>query len=77
MVKCDRPNRPEAVDMKISDEDGVSVTVATGAAAVGTSQGRRIPRRDRDRSRPRRDRRAMCLEDYITVFFVSKKQCSA
>jgi len=35
--------------MQISNEDGVvSVTVATRAAAIGMSQGRRIPKRDRD-----------------------------
>jgi len=43
-----RDNRPETVNMKISNEDGVSVTVATRAAAIRTSQGRCTPRRDRD-----------------------------
>jgi len=33
--------------MKISNQDGVSVTVATRAAAIRTSQGRRTPRQDR------------------------------
>jgi len=32
LVKCD--NRPETVSMKVSNEDGVSVTVATRAAAI-------------------------------------------
>jgi len=44
LVKCD--NRPGTVNMKISNEDGVSVTVTTRAAAIGTSQGRCIPSRD-------------------------------
>jgi len=34
--------------MKIRSEDGVSVTVATRASTVRTSQGRHTPRRDRD-----------------------------
>jgi len=48
LVKCD--NTPETVNMKVSNEAGVSVTVAARAAgaAIGMSQGRRIPRRDRD-----------------------------
>jgi len=46
LVKCD--NKPETVNMKITNEDGGSVTVATGAATVRTSQGRRIPRQYRD-----------------------------
>jgi len=45
LVKCD--NRPETVNVRVSNDDGVSVAVATRAAAVGTSQGRCTPRRDR------------------------------
>jgi len=41
-------NRPETVNMKISNKDGVNVTVTTRAVIIVMNQGKCTPRRDRD-----------------------------